>query len=648
MHWIDWTVVAAYVLFALAVGLRFARRAGLDVEQFFLSGRSLPWWVAGTSMVATTFAADTPLVVTGWVRDYGIWKNWLWWCFAANGMLTVFLFSRWWRRGDVMTKAEIAELRYGGRGASVLRAVLGTMHACITNTIVLCWVLLAAVKILDVLLGVDKVTGIVAASLIALVYSLMAGFWGVVITDMVQFAMSIVGAVVLAALAWAAIDGGAGLDAARADGFFGPDTLRFLPRPGDGSLFDASFWTVPVAALAVYMGVAWWAAEGVDGSSTTVQRVSAARNPREGMLATLWYNVAHYALRPWPWILVAVASLVVIPDVEVLSDHPGRVVELTPEQVVVAASDGTGRHEFAIAGAGFEADWTPRAAVRAGEMIEAGEVIARTDGERAYVVMMTRFLPVGLLGLVVASLLAAFMSTIDTHVNLASSFFVNDIYRRFLASGRGAAHYVLVARLASVAVLAMGGLLAYHSSSISGLFLFFLAFLGGVGPVYVARWLWWRVRASTEITAMLASAAATLILTFAGIPWPDSPLSPAGELAPEGRLCLVVAFSMICAACSMFVTSAPDPRTLVGFYRKVRPLGAWGPVRALAPEVQPDKQMGAALAGAAGGLAATYGVLFGVGCFFLGDGSQVLAGLVVAVVGGAVVVRALADLREAD
>ena len=286
--------------------------------------------------------------------------------------------------------------------------------------------------------------------------------------------------------------------------------------------------------------------------------------------------------------------------------------------------------------------------IKAGEMIEAGEVIARTDGERAYVVMMTRFLPVGLLGLVVASLLAAFMSTIDTHVNLASSFFVNDIYRRFLASGRGAAHYVLVARLASVAVLAMGGLLAYHSSSISGLFLFFLAFLGGVGPVYVARWLWWRVRASTEITAMLASAAATLILTFAGIPWPDSPLSPAGELAPEGRLCLVVAFSMICAACSMFVTSAPDPRTLVGFYRKVRPLGAWGPVRALAPEVQPDKQMGAALAGAAGGLAATYGVLFGVGCFFLGDGLQVLAGLVVAVVGGAVVVRALADLREAD
>ncbi|MDP6539354.1 MAG: Na+:solute symporter [Planctomycetota bacterium] len=646
MHWLDWSVVAAYVVFALVVGLVFARRAGSDVDQFFLSGRSLPWWVAGTSMVATTFAADTPLVVTGWVRDYGIWKNWLWWAFAANGMLTVFLFSRWWRRGGVMTKAELAELRYGGSGARILRAVLGTMHAGITNTIVLCWVLLAAVKILDVLLGVDKVTGIVVASLIALVYSLLAGFWGVVITDMVQFVMAIAGAVILAALAWGAIGGGAGLEAARAAGVFGPDTLRFLPRPGEGTVFDASFWTAPVAALAVYLGVSWWAAEGVDGSSTTVQRVSAARTPREGMLATLWYNVAHYALRPWPWILVAVASLVILPDVEVRTEHPGRIVELSPERVVVAATDGAGRQEIPIGGEGFEPDWTPLAAVRAGEVVEAGAVVARTDGERAYVVMMTRFLPAGLLGLVVASLLAAFMSTIDTHVNLASSFFVNDLYRRFVAPGRGAAHYVGVARLASVGVLSLGGLLAYAASSISGLFLFFLAFLGGVGPVYVARWLWWRVRASTEITAMLASAAATVTLTFAPIPWPDTPLSPAGALAPEGRLCLVVAFSMVCAACSMLVTRAPDPKTLVAFYRTIRPLGAWGPVRALAPDVQADQRLGAALVGAAGGLAATYGSLFGLGCAFIGLPTQAAAGLATALAGAFITARSLAGLRE--
>ncbi|MAF64934.1 MAG: hypothetical protein CMJ84_04650 [Planctomycetes bacterium] len=646
MHWVDWTVVGAYVVFALVVGVLLARRAGSDVDQFFLSGRSLPWWVAGTSMVATTFAADTPLVVTGWVRDYGIWKNWLWWAFAANGMLTVFLFSRWWRRGGVMTKAELAELRYGGSGARALRAVLGTMHAGVTNTIVLCWVLLAAVKILDVLFGVDKATGIVAASLIALVYSSLAGFWGVVITDIVQFTMAIVGAVILAALSWSAIDGGAGLEAARVEGLFGPDTLRFLPRPGEGSVFDSSFWTVPTAALAVYLGVSWWAAEGVDGSSTTVQRVSAARTPRDGMLATLWYNVAHYALRPWPWILVAVASLVILPDVEVRAEHAGRVVELTGERMVVAATDGAGRYEIAIGGEAFEADWSPRATVAAGEVIESGAVVARTDGERAYVVMMKRFLPVGLLGLVVASLLAAFMSTIDTHVNLASSFFVNDLYRRFLAPGRDAAHYVRVARLASAGVLALGGWLAYASSSISGLFLFFLAFLGGVGPVYLARWLWWRVRASTEITAMLASAAATLILTFTPIPWRDSPLSPGGELAPEGRLCLVVAFSMLCAACSMLATQTPDPRTLVGFYRRVRPLGAWGPVRALALDVQPDQRMGAALAGAAGGLAATYGALFGVGCFFLGSLVQAGAGLAVALAGTVLVARSLRSLRS--
>ena len=233
LHPVDWLVVGAYVLFAAWVGLRYAKRAGKDVDEFFLSGRTLPWWVAGTSMVATSFAADTPLVVTGWVRDFGIWKNWLWWCYALGGMLTVFLFARYWRRGGVMTTAELAELRYGGRGATVLRGYLGVYHAGIKNTLILSWVLLAALKIMDVLLGVDRLAALVILCLIALGYSLLAGFWGVVVTDVVQFVMALAGAIVLAVLSWNAVGGIDGLLAWEGiEDQLSATTLALFPSPG--------------------------------------------------------------------------------------------------------------------------------------------------------------------------------------------------------------------------------------------------------------------------------------------------------------------------------------------------------------------------------------------------------------------------------
>lgn len=643
MQLVDWLVVLVYVLFALVVGVVYARRASADVDEYFLSGRTLPWWLAGTSMVATSFACDTPLVVTGWVRDHGIWKNWLWWCFAAGGMLSVFLFSRWWRRGGVMTKAELVELRYSGKEASALRFTLGVFHAGITNTWVLCWVLLAAAKILDVLLGVGKITAVTLACVVSLSYTLMAGFWGVVVTDLVQFAMAMTGAIVLACFAWGALGGSAGLAAAEAQHAFGPDTLRFLPEPGAGSPFDASFWTLPVAALAVYLGVSWWAFEGVDGSGTTVQRIAASRDEREGLLATLWYNVAHYALRPWPWILVALASLALLPTIELASEHPGEVMEVSPARLVIAASDGAGRVEVPLE-AGYDEDWRPIASVEAGHVVEAGDVLARTDSERAYVVMMRRLLPAGLLGLVVASLIAAFMSTVDTHVNLAASFFVNDVYRRFLNPNASSARYVWMGRIASVGVLGLAALLAWRSKKISWLYEFFLSFLAGVGPVYVARWLWWRVRASTEIVAMLASSIASTALTFLSVRWPDTPLSPAGVLEPGGRLCVVVLVSGLCALVSMLVTRAPDPASLVGFYRKVRPIGWWGPVRALAPEVEPPREARVALVGAAAALAATYGAMLGVGQLLLGREAAGVASLVVAAFGAAGVAWSLRRL----
>lgn len=651
LHPLDWLIVGLYIIFALAVGVVYAKRAGKDVDQYFLSGRSLPWWIAGTSMVATSFAADTPLAITGWVRDYGIWRNWLWWCYCGGGMLAVFLFARGWRRGGVMTKAELAELRYGGRSSAVLRGTLGVMHAGFTNTITLCWVLLAAAKIMDVLLGIDQGIAVVVACAIAMAYSLMAGFWGVVVTDLVQFVMAMIGAAALAWLSWTAVGGtDAVLAAAAAGGDFTENTLRLFPAPGEGSLFDASFWTTPIASFAIIMGVSWWAVENVDGSGTTVQRIAASRDEREGVLGVMWFNVAHYALRPWPWVMVALASMLVLPQLVVTSPVAGEVIEVTEDWAEIRQPGGElERVAFDVEGAAD--DWQARRVVDASPLdaatdeervfVAAGDTLARSDSERAYVVMMRRYLPVGLLGLVVASLLAAFMSTIDTHVNLAASFFVNDLYRRFLKREADAKHYVRVARFASVGVLLLAGLMASQASSISDLFLFFLAFLGGVGPVYVLRWLWWRISAVTEITAMLASATATVCLTFIDVDWSLGPFSIEGALIPEGRLVLVVVFSSACAIVATLVSRRPEAASLLPFYRKVRPSGWWAPVAALAPEVIPVRNAKVVTVGVLGGLGLVYGSMLGLGLVMLGRHGEALVAFLVAAFGGFAVGYAL-------
>lgn len=660
LSFLDWAILLGYLVFAVAVGLWFRRRASRNVDEYFLSGRSLPWWLAGTSMVATSFAADTPLLVSGWVRAGGIWKNWAWWCFAISGMLGVFLFSRWWRRGRVMTKAEFAELRYGDREAAVLRGFLGVFHAFFVNTITLCWVLVAAEKIIGHSFGYDKGLAIVLACAIALSYSLLSGFWGVVVTDLVQFMMAVTGALVLAWVAWSTVGGLEGIQAGQASGLIDPAQLDFFPAHGPGGILSSGFWTATLAATAVYLGVSWWATEEVDGGGAAIQRISASSNPRQGMLSLLWYNFAHYVLRPWPWIIVGIASLVLLPRLSVQSPVSGRIEQVvrsgTPARstaIRIRPEDGAAVVAVPLEAIDGRDDWYPQelGSIVPGAAIQSGALLAETDPERAYVVMMTRYLGAGWLGLVLASLLAAFMSTIDTHVNLASSFFVNDVYRRFLRKDASSSHYVLVARLASVLVLFLGGALAYNSKSISSLFLFLLSFLGGVGPVSILRWLWWRVRASTEITALCASAISTSLITLLvdrGVSFSLGPLAPDGVLLPEGRLLLVVAISMTSALVALLVAGKPDPASLLPFYRRVRPLGWWGPVAALAPEVQPHGSLGAALLGVLGGLMAIYGGILGIGGLVLG---RVLFGsvsLVVSVAGVALMLWCLAQFQNEE
>ena len=617
LTWIDWALILVFVAYSLWIGLRYTKKASESVEQYFLSGRTIGWWLAGTSMVATSFSADTPLVVTGWVRDGGVWKNWVWWCFAVGGVLHVFLFARWWRRGEVMTKAELVELRYGGAGARFLRGALGAIHAFVTNTITLCWVLLASAKILDVMFGLPKGMALVAASVLTLLYTAASGFWGVLLTDQFQFVVAMLGMIVLGVISWHAVHGMGGLVAAQNAGTLGHDVLRFLPPSGPGGWRDASFWTPSLTAILVYLGVAWWAHESVDGTATAVQRISAARDERQGMLAMLWFNVAHYALRPWGWIATALASLVLLPAIEVRASEPGTVRALGEHGVVLAPDSSAAEVTLSLQPAGSTSDWQPAPVVAVGAHVERGALVARTDPEAAYVTMMGRYLPVGLLGLMVASLLAAFMSTVTTHINLAASYFVNDVYRRFVSRTADDRHYIRVARLCSVAVLAIAGTLAYFATSISELFLFLLAFLSGVGPVYVLRWLWWRVRASTEVTAMLASCATSSALTIFKHGWSLGPLSPSGELSNEGRLILTVLVSTTCALASLLVTRAPDPAELVPFYRRVRPMGAWGPVRRLTGLDAPRGEFARALLGSFGSLAAILGATLGMGFWLL-------------------------------
>lgn len=630
LAWLDWLVVFAYVAFALWVGVRFTGRASEGVNEFFLSGRRLPWWMAGTSMVATTFAADTPLVITGWVRDYGVWKNWQWWCFAVCGFFTAFLFARMWRRAEIMTTAELAELRYGEKSARVLRGFLGTYHTLITNVITLAWVLLAAGKISEVLIDVPKEGAIGACCAVTLTYSLLSGLWGVVLTDVTQFGMAMFGAIALAVIVWTHTGGAAPVLDAVASGVIPAERLAFIPPTGPGSPFDASFWTAPVVAFAVYIGIQWWAYEAVDGGGYVVQRISACKDERHGVLAQIWFQVAHNALRPWCWIVVALASLLVMPTAEHRSPVTGTVARAELGRIEVAPTSGAPN---AVVAWDAQAPNPPLLAVKLGDAVGAGQIVARTDSERAYPEMMARYLPVGLLGLVVASLLAALMSTIDTHVNLASSFFVNDVYRRFLAKDRSDRHYVTAARLSGLGVMALAGIVASQADSIRGLFTFFLAFMGGVGAVYVLRWTWWRVRATTEIAAMLTSSLTTVVLTHADIEWRLGPFADHGALTDEGRLVLVVLASTIAAVLVTIFGKAPDPAKLVAFYRKVRPLGFWGPVAALAPDVVRPREARFVLLGVVGGLAATFGLVFTIGEALYGSAAGISISAIVAITG---------------
>lgn len=412
---LDWFIIGGYILFSLGVGVYFSRRAGKSTEEYFLSGRSLPWWMVGTSMVATTFAADTPLAITEFVRGDGIWQNWFWWNLLLSGLLGALLFSRLWRRAEVLTDNELLEIRYSGKPAAILRAFKAGYFAVLYNFIVMGWVINAMASVAAVMLNIDRWTAVWLCVAIALLYALLSGFWGVVVTDLVQFIIAMAGSIILAIIAIDAVGGMnvllEKLSALSSTGVVHENTLKFIPPVPEASANTLTFWESPFSKFLIFISVMWWSHHGTDGGGYIIQRMMSAKNEKHALAATLWYNLAHYALRVWPWIAVALVSIVVFPII------PDSHAEL--------------------------------------------------GAKAGYPLIMKEFLGTGFKGLLVVSFLAAFMSTIDTHLNWGASYLVNDIYKRFIKKEAGQRHYVLVSRIITVILMICSAFVAINMQSVS-------------------------------------------------------------------------------------------------------------------------------------------------------------------------------------
>ena len=583
LHWIDWSIIISYILFSLGVGIYFSKRAASSTEEYFLSGRSLPWWIVGTSMVATTFAADTPLAITEFVRGPGIWQNWFWWNLLMGSLLSVFLFSRLWRRAEILTDNELLELRYSGKPAAFLRAFKAGYFAILYNFIVMGWVINAMASVVSVMLNMDKWTAVWLCVIIALVYAILSGFWGVVVTDLVQFVIAMFGSIALAIIALNYV-GGMEVLLSKLNELLGSDvvtdnTLKFIPPIPDTGVATQTFWESPFSKFLIFISVMWWSHHGTDGGGYIIQRMSSAKNERHALLATLWFNIAHYALRVWPWIIVAVVSIVMFPII------PAEYSDL---------------------------------GVKAG-----------------YPLVMNSLLDPGLKGILIVSFLAAFMSTIDTHLNWGVSYLINDIYKRFFKPNESERHYVLVGKIMTVILMILAAFTALKMQSISKAWEFIFAMGAGIGLVLILRWFWWRVNAWSEITALATSIIITIsfevIAYFQTINnnleyslFGSAPSIFGMYLQVHHKLMIIVPIAIMVWVAVTFLTK-PEPMTkLETFYKRVQPGGWWGPVTSSFDHTMQPVTEGIFILWLAG-VMMIYGFTFGIGnLIFQNYGASVL------------------------
>ena len=570
---IDWLVVALYFAFNIGIGFYYKARAGSSVNEFFLSGRNVPWWLAGTSMVATTFAADTPLAVTGMVAKGGIAGNWLWWCFVASGMMTVFFYARLWRRSGVMTDIEFSEIRYSGRPAAFLRGFRALYLGIPINCIILGWVNKAMVDILMLILGVTKLQALaIVIGMIALTagISTLSGLWGVLVTDMFQFVIKMSMVIALAVFAIQAVGGIdqmkiklAAIDATRGNQ---GSVLSFVP--------DLNSAWMPMITFFVYISLNWWATwyPGAEpgGGGYIAQRMFCAKDEKNSLLATLWFNIAHYAVRPWPWVLVALTSLILFPGLK--------------------------------------------------------------DPETGYIRVMIAYLPPSLRGLMVAAFAAAYMSTIATQLNWGASYIVNDFYRRFLKPAATDHHYVVVAQLATILLTFVSAGVTFYMDSIAGAWKLLIVTGAGTGAVLLFRWYWWRINAWSEVSAMISAFIVSVTLQSVFHFDTDKPVDFAYVM-----LITVGVTTVVWLAVTFLTKPEPQDVLVAFYRRTRPSLSGWGPIARLAPDVNPSRGGWYNFLDWISGCALIYGVLFGVGKLLLKETVPGLTLLAIGVIGGVII-----------
>ncbi len=583
---LDWAIIIGYFVVSASIGFYFTRRGGSSMSEYFISGRSVPWWLAGVSMVATTFAADTPLVVTGFVATRGVAGNWVWWSFVMSGMLTVFFFARLWHRAKVLTDVELAEVRYSGKPAAILRGFRALYLAIPINLIILGWVNAAMIKILSISLGVSPYVAVGICFAITVAYSVAAGLWAVLWTDFLQFGLAMTAVIVLAVYS---VDAVGGMDAlkTKAAAYFGSEqALSVLPvRIENGAILDYSW--MPILALATFLFVQWWAAwyPGAEpgGGGYVAQRIFSARSERDGVLATLFFQVAHYALRPWPWIITALATVVLYPE------------------------------------------------------------LGAAEKENGYVRAFVDLLPSGWRGLMVVGFAAAYMSTIATQLNWGASYLVNDFYRRFMRKDASEKHYVNVSRMATIVLFLGSILVTWQIQTIGRAWTFLLAIGAGTGLVLILRWYWWRINAWSEISAMLASFIVSVTAmqlvprAFKGTPNADAWV-----------MLVTVAISTIVWVSVTYLTRPEPDAVLDAFYRRVRPGGpGWRAVSArlgFGRESIPGG--GLAWTNWLAGIVAVYSTLFGIGKLVFGEVGSGLILVAIAAAAFAWIARSFRGDRE--
>ena len=572
---IDWLIVLVYFAITTGLGILLSRKASRSLEDFFVSGRSLPWWLAGTSMAATTFSIDTPLYICGVVASRGIAGNWEWWSFGISHVILIYIFSKMWRRSQIVTDAELTEIRYGGRNAAILRGIKAFLFAVPINCIGIGYAMLAMVKVVDALelwqsLGVNpgenlKIWSVIGVSILVLVYSGFSGLWGVVATDFLQFFLALLGAIAVAIIAVDRV-GGIHELIPQVQQVSDIDVLSFFPLQfSDGSFGWSDAAGITATTFSAYLFVQWWSFRRSDGGGEFIQRLIAAKNEAEAEKSSWFFNILHYAVRTWPWIIVALVAMVIYPDL--------------------------------------------------------------TDKELGYPKLMLDFLPPVMLGLVVTSLIAAFMSTVSTSINWGASYLTNDIYRRFLKPDASQAELVMIGRIASVLVTVIGAIAALNSTDITTVFRLVIAIGTGPGLVLILRWFWWRINAAAELAAMLGGFIIGLITS----------INPEfNQLFPDFgyRLLFISATTALLWIAVMYLTPPESDATLDEFYRRARPGGIGWKRQRERTRIPAAQDLTQDLLKVVAATLLLFGAMFATGGFLLLQSTTGFIALTVAVIGG--------------